>query len=87
MVLWLSDRRVMGFKLIFGPKSSPIKDHSQRASFAACVAATYSALVVDNATMSCHFALQEMASPSIRKAYPEMACLSLFDIPSASEYQ
>jgi hypothetical protein len=79
MVLWLSNKRVMGFELIFSPKSSPIKDHSQRASFAACVVATNSASVVDNATMSCHFALQETAPPLIRKVYPDMACLVKYE--------
>ena len=43
-----------------------------RASLAACVAAIYSASVVDNAMIDCFFELQETAPPSIVKMYPEM---------------
>ena len=46
--------------------------HSQSASFAACVAAMYSASVMDNAMIGCFLELQDTAPPSIVKMYPDV---------------
>jgi len=51
-----------------GAKTSPMKLRSQMASFAVCVDATYSALVVDKVTSSCLQELQETAPPSMMNA-------------------
>ena len=55
------------------------------ASFAACVSAMYSASVVESEIVSCLFDDQDTAPPLSMKTYPDMACLSSWDIPSASE--
>jgi hypothetical protein len=60
--------------------------HSQTASFAAWVIATYSASVIKSETSSCFLELQEIAPPSIMNVYPEIARLCSSDMPSASEY-
>ncbi|KIK32661.1 hypothetical protein CY34DRAFT_100975, partial [Suillus luteus UH-Slu-Lm8-n1] len=57
---------------------------SQMASFAACVAATYSASVVESVTSSCFFELQDTAPPSSKNAYPEIACLCSWEALSTS---
>ncbi|KIJ07284.1 hypothetical protein PAXINDRAFT_50172, partial [Paxillus involutus ATCC 200175] len=57
---------------------------SQMASFEACVAATYSASVVERVTSSCFFDAHETAPPSSRNAYPDIARRCSWDAPSAS---
>jgi hypothetical protein len=84
MADWLSECSVIGS--LNGWNVSLMKAQIQMASFAAWVAATYSASVVDRVTISCLFELHETAPPSIRKTYPEIAWRSSFDIPSASVY-
>ena len=69
-----------------GVNNSPIKDHSHKASFAACVAATYSLSVVESDTISCRLDDHETAPPSIKNAYPDTAFLSSAMLPSASAY-
>ena len=48
-------------------KNSPNKHCNQMASFAACIAAMYSASVVDNVTGSCFLVDQDTAPPSTMK--------------------
>ena len=60
------------------------KHWNQMSSLAVCIAAIYSALVVDKVTSSCFFEHQETAPPSIRMMCPEISCLCSCMAPSAS---
>jgi hypothetical protein len=84
MADWLS--QCSGVGVARGRKTSPMSRRSQRPSFAACVAATYSASVVESATISCFLAPHETAPPSMRKAYPLIALRCSCILPSASVY-
>ena len=90
VVLCEFDRRLVITKRMVGSRLSSnnwkISDRSHKASFTVWVIATYSASVVDRAIISCHLALQETAPPWIKKAYPEIVCLSSAILPSASVY-
>jgi hypothetical protein len=57
---------VEGGRVLMGPNSSLMSRRSQMPSFAACVAATYSASAVDRVTSSCLRERQETAPPSMR---------------------
>ena len=67
-----------------GPNRDVMSLLNQMHSFAACVAATYSASAVERVTSSCLREAQEMAPPSSKKAEPEMAWRCSCDAPSAS---
>src|SRR6266702_3527273 len=71
IVNWLLQSIVVGS--LKGPNTSERRLRSQSASFTPCIAATYSLSVVDRETISCHLEDHEMAPPSMRKVYPEMA--------------
>ncbi len=81
IVDWLLQSMVMGS--LKGPNTLERRLCSQSASFTLCVAATYSLLVVDRETISCHLEDHKMVPPSMRKAYPEMAWWSSAMLPSA----
>src|ERR1700761_5989753 len=81
---WLSER--IGIGVVIEPKISDRRFLNQIASFAAWVRAIYSASVVDKEIVSCLFDDHETAPPLSINTYPEIACLSSCDIPSASEY-
>ena len=66
MAAWLLQKMVVG-KVGRG-KDWWMSQQSQIASFAMCVAATYSASAVDRVTSSCLREYQEMAPPSIMNA-------------------
>src|SRR6266702_3285319 len=78
---WLLQSIVVGS--LKGPNTSERRLHSQSASFTPCVAMTYSLLVVDRETISCHLEDHKMAPLSMWKVYPEMAWQSSAMLPSA----
>src|SRR5882724_4789469 len=74
MATWLSQYSIVGLRE--GSVSSPRNAQSHVASLVACVAATYSASVVDSATTGCFFKLHEMACQGL-------LCIRLY-LPSQS---
>ena len=69
-----------------GANSSPISDHSHKASLAACIAAMYSLSIIDNEMISCFLEDHDTAPPSIKKVYPEIALQSSTILLSTSAY-
>ena len=68
IVDWLLEKRVVVLSWVW-----EIREWSYKASLVVSIAPTYSDSVVESITSSCFFALYEIASPFVMKAYPEVA--------------
>jgi len=63
---WLSQCKTIG--AVGGEVSDPARVHSHTASFMVCAAATYSASIVDRATIGCFLELQVTTPPPMWNA-------------------